>query len=487
MPTVPRQDTQVLGPDGKFTLPWYGFFRDGGTGTSATVDAEIAALNAAVLELQSAGSFSISATQSVRSTGQPANGVVSLLLEGDVTTPDATAYYGTDAAGDKGWRLIEEAFEVEAGELTKTVDADNLTTYGLADVTPASGGAFLLTTFDAKGRRSEEAAGDATDVPFDATGNTYVTGADVQAALDATDTALVAAYAAIAAAADTAEWGGITGILSDQTDLQAALDAKQPLDATLTALSGQNWALNALPIGTGPDTLNQVAFAANTFPARASTGNLVAKAITDGALSALAGSAGAAAFLRGDGAASDVLTSGIGLGAARPAETRLFVQWDNTGTNRGCVFTQITDDVLPSLFAARKARGTVGAPSAVLSGDAVCNFSFRTFGASTYAPCGSFRFTAAENQTETARGSNYDLRTVKNGTTVEVIRLYIAHDGNFGFNTTTQFGSGEMVIGIANATTVPTTNPTGGGVLYVEAGALKYRGSSGTVTTIAPA
>jgi hypothetical protein len=41
--------------------------------------------------------------------------------------------------------------------------------------------------------------------------------------------------------------------------------------------------------------------------------------------------------------------------------------------------------------------------------------------------------------------------------------------------------------GIANATTVPTGNPTGGGVLYVEAGALKYRGSSGTVTTIANA
>jgi hypothetical protein len=49
------------------------------------------------------------------------------------------------------------------------------------------------------------------------------------------------------------------------------------------------------------------------------------------------------------------------------------------------------------------------------------------------------------------------------------------------------FGNGVGVFGIANATTVPTGNPTGGGVLYVENGALKYRGSSGTVTTIAPA
>jgi hypothetical protein len=42
-------------------------------------------------------------------------------------------------------------------------------------------------------------------------------------------------------------------------------------------------------------------------------------------------------------------------------------------------------------------------------------------------------------------------------------------------------------VSIANATTAPTTNPTGGGILYVEAGVLKYRGSSRTVTLIAPA
>jgi hypothetical protein len=46
---------------------------------------------------------------------------------------------------------------------------------------------------------------------------------------------------------------------------------------------------------------------------------------------------------------------------------------------------------------------------------------------------------------------------------------------------------GARVMYIANATTVPASNPSGGGVLYVEGGALKYRGSSGTVTTIANA
>jgi len=52
-------------------------------------------------------------------------------------------------------------------------------------------------------------------------------------------------------------------------------------------------------------------------------------------------------------------------------------------------------------------------------------------------------------------------------------------------NNTTSAGSGVGVIAIANATTSPTTTPSSGGVLYVEAGALMYKGSSGTVTTLA--
>ena len=62
----------------------------------------------------------------------------------------------------------------------------------------------------------------------------------------------------------------------------------------------------------------------------------------------------------------------------------------------------------------------------------------------------------------------------------------IANTSNIGFYTD-QFGSGVGVFGLHNAVTVPTTNPSLGGIIYVEAGALKYRGSSGTVTTIATA
>jgi len=53
-----------------------------------------------------------------------------------------------------------------------------------------------------------------------------------------------------------------------------------------------------------------------------------------------------------------------------------------------------------------------------------------------------------------------------------------------GAATAGSFGGGVKVMFITDATTAPTTNPTGGGILYVEAGALKYRGSSGTITTL---
>jgi hypothetical protein len=65
----------------------------------------------------------------------------------------------------------------------------------------------------------------------------------------------------------------------------------------------------------------------------------------------------------------------------------------------------------------------------------------------------------------------------------EVMRM--TDNGNLGIGATTEFGNGAGVIGIADAEVIPTANPTGGGVLFVEEGTLKYRGPSGTVTTLA--
>ena len=65
--------------------------------------------------------------------------------------------------------------------------------------------------------------------------------------------------------------------------------------------------------------------------------------------------------------------------------------------------------------------------------------------------------------------------------------ITMTDEGNIGVGLSDvhEFGNGAGVIGIANASAIPVTNPTGGGALYVEDGALKYRGPLGTVTTLA--
>jgi hypothetical protein len=110
------------------------------------------------------------------------------------------------------------------------------------------------------------------------------------------------------------------------------------------------------------------------------------------------------------------------------------------------------------------------------------------------------RITAAGNLGVNCVGANARLEVV--ATTGEVFRADasggaarivadqdgVKTTGNIALaNYSTDFGGGSRVVRIATAVTVPTTNPTGGGLLYVEAGALKYRGTSGTVTTIANA
>ena len=65
-------------------------------------------------------------------------------------------------------------------------------------------------------------------------------------------------------------------------------------------------------------------------------------------------------------------------------------------------------------------------------------------------------------------------------------RATIDTSGNVGIGVSAFGTSAAKVLGLANAT-APSTSPAGMGQLYVESGALKFRGSSGTITTIAAA
>lgn len=57
----------------------------------------------------------------------------------------------------------------------------------------------------------------------------------------------------------------------------------------------------------------------------------------------------------------------------------------------------------------------------------------------------------------------------------------------FGQSVSINYQSMQGGLFVRNASAVPTGDPASGGFLYAEAGALKWRGSSGTVTTIATA
>jgi hypothetical protein len=58
---------------------------------------------------------------------------------------------------------------------------------------------------------------------------------------------------------------------------------------------------------------------------------------------------------------------------------------------------------------------------------------------------------------------------------------------NLGVGTIDQFGAGIGIVGLADAATIPSEDPTGGGCLYSIGGALIWRGSAGTTTLIANA
>lgn len=103
--------------------------------------------------------------------------------------------------------------------------------------------------------------------------------------------------------------------------------------------------------------------------------------------------------------------------------------------------------------------------------------------------------TIAPRATGTATGGAFIFQTAPvtgSGTTLQtpqtIFRIEPTTNIAFtGAGVTASYGSGVGVFFLANAGTNPSTNPTGGGILYVNAGALTYRGSAGTVTVVAPA
>ena len=62
--------------------------------------------------------------------------------------------------------------------------------------------------------------------------------------------------------------------------------------------------------------------------------------------------------------------------------------------------------------------------------------------------------------------------------------LHLDKNGNAELGNMTYNTNSKGTLAISNSTTVPSSNPTGGGQIFVEAGTLKYIGTSGTSATI---
>lgn len=215
----------------------------------------------------------------------------------------------------------------------------------------------------------------------------------------------------------------------------------QPLDATLTALSGQNWALNALPIGSGTDTVSQVAFAANTFPARASTGDLVAKTITDDALLLLAD--------------ADVPRAGT-------PNTWSKLQTINENANPGSApvpqagtqLHMVQDDGVPArqyvnawgsscTYQGVRGNNTAVSPTTLIDNDVIVSFAAAGYDGASYSNAmAQCRLEAAGTWTTTSRPTKFRLTLVPTGST-SLVPVVLADAGNFasGVNNTINLGA----------------------------------------------
>ena len=173
----------------------------------------------------------------------------------------------------------------------------------------------------------------------------------------------------------------------------------------------------------------------------------------------------ASAMQFGIGGSTAMTLNSTGLGVGTAPSTRLHI------SNSGDVYARIATTSVSKAGVQLSANGVVR--SHLLYDDGA---------GTTYLSSG------------TGFGGSGQALVVQSGTSFQVYtnnqlataQLSIDTSGNVGVGVNTFGTSAAKVLGLANAT-APSTSPAGMGQLYVEAGALKYRGSSGTVTTLANA
>lgn len=115
MSRLPRYGQAFLLPSGAIAPVWYDYLRTlDASSLTAEIERQVQANTAAIEALQKAGfgdylpaSAYVLGINSVETFGDLADGA-RMQLRGDVSAPDADRYYGTNAAGERGFHPLPE-------------------------------------------------------------------------------------------------------------------------------------------------------------------------------------------------------------------------------------------------------------------------------------------------------------------------------------------------------------------------------------------
>lgn len=249
------------------------------------------------------------------------------------------------------------------------------------------------------------------------------------------------AYVDAAIAAGGSAWGSITGVLSNQTDLQAALDAKE---AVLTFSTGLTRSVNTITsnLSTGVSG-GQLAIGGT-----ASGNNLTLSSTTHGTKGKI---------LFGTSAYNEA-TNFLGIGTSSPAFGIDLVGTD--AASAGKTATIYSNDAVGSAVNGRKARGTSGTPAAAQSGDLLASFGGIGYGTSFSSDLnGGIDVRASENFSGSAKGTYLSFRSTPHGTSFAGEKWRIDNAG--ALSNTGSDGTAWLTLK-AGTTTVPPIRMTGG-------------------------
>lgn len=286
----------------------------------------------------------------------------------------------------------------------------------------------------------------------------------------------------------TAQTGLTTIGQSTQTStlgLGAGVTASGNTNTINIGAAGASGSTTAITIGgtagTNTITLNGTtsgAFNGTVGATTASTGAFTTLSATGQATLSTTLLVGSGATLTGSGV--EVQAANFQIIGRSSSTTRMMLAHDGTKGKIGTLDNQSFDLLVNNAIV-----GTVSSTGLAVTG---ALSTLATNGVNTFESAGvssvglQFRTNSSNRFKIETPNASADLVFYSAGTT-EVARLSSTGLALFGAT----FGTAAAnVLAIANGT-APTSSPAGGGQLYVESGALKYRGSSGTVTTIANA